>query len=80
MKLLGFWVDVGIPTQIMGSDPMHLPLGSANVTWVICWEDMEQREAGWERLWGDPEWREKWDEHPGFDGYLHMSVRFLREA
>jgi len=80
MDVLGFWVDVGIPAQIMGSDPMDLPHGSANVTWIIRWENMEQREEGWQRLWEDPEWRNIWDRHPGFDGYLHMSVRFLKEA
>ena len=48
LDVLGFWVDAGIPARIMGSDPMDLPHGSANVTWVIRWDDMEQREAVWE--------------------------------
>lgn len=80
MDVLGFWVDVGIPSQTLGSDPMDLPHGSPNVTWIIRWDDMDQREAGWEALWNDSEWAAVWDEHPGFEGYLHMSVRFLEEA
>lgn len=80
MHVLGFWVDVGIPSEIMGSAPMDLPLGSANVTWIIQWDDMEHREAGWEALWEDPEWTAIWEKHPGFDDYLHMSVRYLKEA
>lgn len=80
MDVLGFWVDVGIPGQITGSDPMKLRLGSANVTWIIRWDDMNQREAGWEALWVDPDWTAIWEEHPGYQDYLHMSVRYLREA
>ena len=41
---------------------------------------MEQREAEREALWEDEEWTAQWDKHPGFEGYLHMSVRFLEEA
>lgn len=80
LDVLGFWVDVGIPSEIMGSDPMDLPHGSANVTWIIRWDDMDQRQAGWEALWKDAGWRAAWEEHPGFEDYLHMSVRYLREA
>lgn len=78
--LVGFWVDIGIPARISGSDPMELPHGSANVTWIIRWDDMAQRDAAWEALWQDPTWKDCWERHPGFDGYLHMSVRFFGEA
>ena len=80
MDLVGFWVDVGIPGKVMGSDPMDLTHGPANVTWIIRWENMEQRETEWDALWKDPEWSAVWAVHPGFDDYLHMSVRFLADA
>ena len=80
LDVLGFWVDVGIPARIMGSEPIDLPYGSANVTWMIRWDSMEQREAEWEALWDDEEWSAKWEEHPGFEGYLKMSIRFLGPA
>ena len=80
MDLVGFWVDVGIPGEVMGSDPMDLAHGPANVTWIIRWENMEQRETVWDALWEDREWSEVWAVHPGFDDYLHMSVRFLADA
>lgn len=80
LDVVGFWVDAGVPARISGSSPMDLPHGSANVTWIIRWDSMNQREAGWEALWEDDVWLEAWDEHPGFEGYLHMSVRFLKEA
>ena len=80
LDLLGFWLDAGVPARIMGSDPMELPHGSANVTWMIRWNDMEERERVWEEMWDDTGWQEVWDRHPRFDGYLHMSVRFLQHA
>ena len=76
----GFWLDSGVPTRIMGADPMELRHGHANVTWVIRWPDIDARERAWEALWEDPEWNDLWERHPGFNGYLHMSVRFLEEV
>lgn len=78
--LLGFWIDADIPARVMGSDPMELPHGHANVTWVIRWASLEERESHWAALWEDDEWHDCWDRHPGYDGYAHMSVRFLRAA
>lgn len=80
LDVLGFWVDGGIPPEIMGSDPMELRHGPPNVTWMIRWESMEHREQGWGALWQDPVWNETWARHPGFEGYLQMTVRFLRAA
>lgn len=78
LDLLGFWIDAGEPARISGADPMDLPHGAANVTWMIRWDDLAQREAEWDALWEDPAWGACWERHPGFDGYRHMSVRFLR--
>lgn len=75
----GFWVDTGTEPVVMGSDP-QLPLGPANVTWVIRWDDRAQRDAAWDALWEDPAWNELWDRHPGFDGYRQLLVRFLQPA
>ncbi|MEN8040289.1 MAG: hypothetical protein ABFR95_02195 [Actinomycetota bacterium] len=80
LDIIGFWVDTGIPPRIMGSEPMDLPHGSANVTWMIQWDSMEHRETEWEALWEHTPWTDVWEQHPGFDGYLHMSVRFLQKA
>ena len=80
LDVLGYWLDADIPTRILGSDPFELPHGHANVTWIVRWDSMEQRESRWEELWEDDEWKACADRHPGFDGYLNMSVRFLKEA
>lgn len=77
MDIQGVWFDSGIPPRIAGADPMPLPYGSANVTWVIRWDDLAQRDATWEALQEDDKWIACAERHPGFEGYQHMSVRFL---
>ncbi|MDJ0768116.1 MAG: hypothetical protein QNJ12_04950 [Ilumatobacter sp.] len=78
--IVGVWTDRGEPPRITGASPMELPLGSANVTWVIRWDDLEQREETWDRLREAAEWTALAERHPGWDRYLHMSVRFLDEV
>lgn len=77
--VMGFWFDDGIPTRVEGSDPMDLRLGAPNVTWIIRWHDMQQRDQAWDALWQDKEWTRHWSRHPDSDGYLHMSIRFLSQ-
>ena len=72
----GFWISTADDPIVMGSDPA-LPLGPANVTWVIRWPDMATREAEWENLWADDKWNDLWDRHPGFEGYRQLLVRFM---
>ncbi len=78
--IAGFWFDSGDEPKLGGSSPMELPLGSANVTWVIRWDDMDHHDRGWAELWEDEEWTAHWAIHPDSDGYLHTSGRFMREA
>jgi hypothetical protein len=78
-ELLGWWLDAGHESRLSGSDPMELAHGLANVTWMIRWDSLEQREAAWNELWNDEEWERLWDQHPGPEGYHQMAVRFLEE-
>jgi NIPSNAP len=77
--VIGLWFDSGISPRITGADPMDLRHGSANVTWILRWESLEERDARWPAMWDDPEWTEIWAQHPDEDGYLHMSVRFMSQ-
>lgn len=80
LDVVGFWFDSGDEPWIGGSSPMELPHGSANVTWIIRWDDMAHRERDWAGLWRDEEWLTHWAAHPDSDGYLHQSARFMRQA
>jgi hypothetical protein len=73
----GFWLPSGAEPTLSGSDPQQHPHGFPNVTWVLRWDGMDHRDSAWKELWEDPDWNEIWSEHPGFDGYLQMSVRFM---
>lgn len=75
----GFWIATSDDPLVMGSAP-DIPLGPANVTWVIRWPDMATRQAEWDALWEDETWQDLWDRHPGFDGYRQLLVRFLEPA
>lgn len=77
MDIVGLWFDSGEPPRISGSDPMPLPHGSANCTWIIRWDDIEHRERVWDALQTDPDWVVCAEEHPGFGNYRNMSVRFM---
>lgn len=74
LDIVGIWFDNGEPPEIMGSDPMDLKHGTANVTTIIRWESMEKRNQGYQGL-GET-WQEIWSRHPDPNGYLHMEVRF----
>ena len=78
MDILGFWVDQGIAPEITGSQPIDSPIGSANVTWIIRWPDMETRRAGFAAAIASDDWKAVWAEHPDPGGYLQMSGRFMR--
>jgi hypothetical protein len=78
MDVLGFWVDQGIPPEITGSQPFESPIGSANVTWILRWPDLEARATGFRDTLASPEWKAVWAEHPDPGGYLQMSGRFMK--
>ena len=76
LNIVGFWLDSGEPPQIRGRCPMELPLGSANVTWIIRWKDMEERETGMPKVLQSDGWKDIWSRHPDASGYLQMESKF----
>jgi hypothetical protein len=76
LNIVGFWLDNGKAPEIGGASPMDMPLGSANVTWVIRWDSEEDRAEGHARIFGGQEWQEIWSRHPDANGYLQMEARF----
>ena len=76
LNIVGFWLDSGIPAEVSGRTPMDMPLGSANVTWVIRWDSKEARDRGHKEVFGGKGWQEIWSHHPDADGYLQMEARF----
>ena len=68
LDLVGFWLDSGIETLISGTDPDISKHGSANVHWIIRWQDREARDREYTRVMQTPEWRDIVSRHPDTDG------------
>ena len=76
LNVVGFWLDSGEPAEIDGTSPMDLPLGSANVTWIIRWKDMRDRAEGHARVFQGEGWQDIFSRHPDANGYLQLEARF----
>ena len=80
LDVVGFWFDEGqIDPEIEGTDPINSPIGSANVTWVIRWENKAVRDARMERVFSGQEWQALWSRHPDPNSYPQASARFMEE-
>jgi len=78
--VVAFWLDSGIEPRISGTNPVASDIGSANVTWVIRWPDLEAREREYPKVMGSEGWRDVWSRHPDQGGYRQVSVRFMNSA
>ena len=76
LNIVGFWLDAGEESEISGSNPADQPLGSANVTWIIRWESMQDRKDGHVRVFQSDGWQDIWSRHPDANGYLQMEAKF----
>ena len=74
--LVGFWVNTDIPTEINGEALDSL--GSANVTWIIRWQDIGQRNEVLPKVLSTKEWREIFSSVPGGrDSYHRRESKFM---
>ena len=72
LNLVGFWLDSGAAPEIAGECPTDMPLGAANVTWIIRWESMEARAEQLGSVFGTDEFQEIFARIPDPKGYLQM--------
>ncbi|MBV1906638.1 MAG: NIPSNAP family protein [Pseudomonadales bacterium] len=76
LDVVGFWIDSGDSPEYSGDKIMQLPLGTANVTWIIRWDSMEDRKAGHKRVFGGDGWKEVFKKHPDANGYFQIEAKF----
>ncbi len=75
MDVVGFWVNTSAPAEVFG-EPQDA-LGPSNVTWVIRWRDLAQREADWAAALASPEWEKILAQVPGGRAsYLRLESKF----
>jgi len=75
MDVVGFWVNTADAPEING-EPLD-KLGSANVTWVIRWRDLAQRNVDLPAALGSKEWEAIFAKVPGGRAsYLRTEAKF----
>ena len=75
LDLVGFWVSTSDSPEILGQP--HDALGVANVTWIIRWNDLEQRASVLPPIFASPEWGEIFSRVPGgMESYRRIEAKF----
>jgi hypothetical protein len=75
LNVVGFWASIEVPSEVLGG-PAD-PLGSANITWIIAWDDITTRETTLNRIFSSPEWGAIFAHVPGgLASYLRRESKF----
>ncbi|ARN75870.1 NIPSNAP family protein [Oceanicoccus sagamiensis] len=77
LPMIGFWLNDNTEVEVLG-EAMDA-VGPANVTWILEWDSMEQRNEQMAAAFTG----ERWDEvfaklEGGFDIYVRRETRFCR--
>lgn len=76
LNIIGFWVNSEETAEAIG-DTLD-PLGAANVTWIIQWQNREQRDARMEQVFTSAGWEEIFAKlSGGLDIYLRREEKFV---
>ena len=75
LDIVGFWANGADAPEVTGEP--HDGLGVANVTWIIRWRDLAQRNEVLPRILASPEWGEIFSHVPGGPAsYLRIEAKF----
>jgi hypothetical protein len=75
LDVLGFWASTNDAPEIRGE--LQDKLGSANLTWIIRWRDLAQRNDVLPRVLSNPEWQDIISRVPGGRAsYLRTEAKF----
>lgn len=77
LDLLGFWATIDEPSQV-GGKPLD-DLGSATVTWILRWPDIDTRHNVMGKVFATDEWLEIMKGNPGKEHYLRTEAKFTEE-
>ena len=71
-------VGADIPEEVKGSAPSTPKNGFANISYVIQFKNMEERNLFWRNIGSDAAFRKIWGIHPNPYSYLQTTSRFFR--
>jgi hypothetical protein len=75
LDVVGFWINSNDTPEVNGAPLDHL--GTANVTWIIRWRDLAQRNEVLPRLVSSPPWQDIYARVPGGRAsYLRSEAKF----
>ncbi|HLZ83434.1 MAG TPA: hypothetical protein VKQ54_07680 [Caulobacteraceae bacterium] len=75
LDVVGFWANNADAPEVNGEP--HDKLGVANVTWIIRWKDLAQRNDVLPRVLASPAWEEIFSHVPGGrSSYLRIEAKF----
>ncbi len=74
LDVVGFWVNIEQDPEVDGK-PLD-DLGSATVTWIIRWDDMDKRNEVMRTAFASSEWQEIMKNNPGQENYHRTEARF----
>ena len=74
MDLVGFWINLDEPVEVNGKPQDDL--GTATVTWIIRWDDVETRNRVMPKVFGSDAWREIMAANPGQENYHRTESKF----
>jgi len=75
LDVTGFWVSTHDAPEVSGV-PQDA-LGTANITWIIRWRDLAQRNDVLPRVLASPEWKGRFSRVPGGRAsYLRVEAKF----
>ena len=77
LDLVGFWTTVDEPAQVNGKALDEL--GSATVTWIIRWADIETRNEQMGKIFATEAWSEIMKTNPGAEHYHRIEAKFAEE-
>jgi len=76
IDLVGFWMNIDAPPDVTGKRLDDL--GSATVTWIIRWDDLDTRNRGMGETFGSDEWGDIMKAHPGREHYHRIEAKFAK--
>ena len=75
MEIVGFWVNTSDPPEVSGKPQDEL--GSATVTWIIRWRDLDQRNEVMSRVLSSPDFQDIFSRVPGGPAsYRRLEAKF----
>ena len=78
LDIVGFWVISDIPSETPVGAPDEL--GPATITWIIGWQNMDERERVLPEVLSAPEWLALFASVPGGeDSYRRAESKFMEK-